>query len=209
MNIHSMRIIRILAVAMTLCVGSRAMAQSVEIDYNHPVKYYVGGVSVEGTHYFGQDQILQLTGLQKGMELTVPGDDISSIVNRLFLQRYFEDVAITIDHLSESGDSAYFKIKIVERPRVSDWTFTGVRSGEKKELLERLHLRRGCGVVFAGGLGFVILFGRGARGILCDFGMRLAHGSNLRKMTAALWPPNPRLKFNAVVMSAFLAVHGT
>lgn len=143
MNIHSMRIIRIMAFVVALCAGSRAMAQSVEIDYNHPVKYYVGGVSVEGTSYFSQEQILQLTGLQKGMELTVPGDDISSIVNRLFLQRYFEDVAVTIDHLNATGDSAFFKIKIVERPRVSEWTFTGVRSGEKKELLERLHLRRG------------------------------------------------------------------
>ncbi|MCR5003920.1 MAG: BamA/TamA family outer membrane protein [Bacteroidales bacterium] len=138
-----MRINRILAFAMALCTGTLAMAQSVEIDYNHPREYYVGGVTVEGTSYFDSSQIIQLTGLQKGMKVTVPGDDISSIVNRLWLQRFFEDVSVSIDHLNAAGDSAFFKISIVERPRVSKWTFSGVRSGEKKELLERLHLRRG------------------------------------------------------------------
>ena len=77
------------------------------------------------------------------MEVTVPSDDLSSIVTRLWMQRYFEDVALEIDHLSENGDSAYFKIRIEERPRVSRWLYTGVKKGEKKELEERLNLRRG------------------------------------------------------------------
>ena len=119
------------------------MAQGVEIDYNNPKKYVVGGVKVEGNNYFSPEQILQISGLQAGMEVTVPGEDISSIVNRLWLQSFFEDVAVVVDSLVPTRDTAYFKIAIIERPRVSRWTYSGVKSGEQKELEERLNLRRG------------------------------------------------------------------
>ena len=113
------------------------------MDYNNPKKYIVGGVKVEGNNYFSPDQIIQITGLQKGLEVTVPGEELSSIVNRLWHQRYFEDVAVVVDSLAPSRDTAFFKIAIIERPRVSRWTFSGVKSGEEKELQERLSLRRG------------------------------------------------------------------
>ena len=120
-----------------------AMAQGVEIDYNNPKKYVVGGVTVEGNNYFSPEQILQIAGLQSGMEVTVPGEEISSIVNRLWLQSFFEDVAVVVDSLVPTKDTAFFKVAIIERPRVSRWTYSGVRSGEQKELEERLNLRRG------------------------------------------------------------------
>jgi len=133
-------ILPLLALFLSTCL---VRAQGVEVDYNRPKKYLVGSVGVEGNHYFSEQQIIQLTGLQKGMEITVPGEDVSNIVKRLWLQRYFESVAMNIEGVSENGDSAYFKISIKERPRVSRWTYTGVKSGEKKDLMERLNLRRG------------------------------------------------------------------
>ena len=125
------------------CIALKAQDGTVEVDYTHPRKYIVGGVSVEGNSYFSARQIIQLTGMQKGMELTVPGEDVSGIVRRLWMQRFFEDVSLVIDHLSENADSAFFKIVIKERPRVSKWTFSGIKSGDKKEIQERLNLRRG------------------------------------------------------------------
>ena len=113
------------------------------IDYNNPKKYIVGGIEVEGNNYFPPQQIIQITGLQEGMEVTVPSEEMSAIVKRLWLQRYFEDVAVVVDSLVPTRDTAYFKIQIVERPRVSRWTFAGVKSGEQKELQDRLNLRRG------------------------------------------------------------------
>ena len=114
-----------------------------EVDYNRPVKYKVGGVSVDGNNYFSESQIISLTGLQKGMEVTVPSEELSGLVRRLGLQGYFEDVSMEIDHLSADRDSAFLKILVSERPRVSRWSFSGVKSGEKKDLQERLNLRRG------------------------------------------------------------------
>ena len=127
---------------LVLAAGS-AKAQEVEIDYNNPKNYVVGGVTVEGNNYFSPEQIIQISGLQKGLEVTVPSEEMSSIVNRLWLQRYFEDVAVVVDSLVPTLDTAYFKISIIERPRVSRWTFSGVRSGEEKEIRDRVNLKRG------------------------------------------------------------------
>ena len=125
------------------CLGLHAQTGAVEVDYNHPRKYYVAGVSVEGNSYFNSQQIISLSGLEKGSQLTVPSDDVSGIVRKLWLLRYFEDVSLEIDHLSADADSAYFRIRIKERPRVSRWSFSGIKSGDKKELQDRLNLRRG------------------------------------------------------------------
>ncbi len=142
-----MHLRRILCAALLLLGGTFLRAQNVrsdvEIDYNRPRKYIVGGVRVEGNRYFNENQILQLVGMQKGQEVTVPGEDITGIVKRLVGQRYFEDVSVEIDSLDRQADSAWFKIVLRERPRVSRWTYSGVKSGERKDLQDRLNLRPG------------------------------------------------------------------
>ena len=138
MNLKQMILLMLLTLA-----AIPAMAQGVEVDYNNPKKYIVGGVKVEGNNYFSPDQITQIAGMQPGMEVTVPSEELSSIVDRLWLQSFFEDVAIVVDSLVPTRDTAYFKIAIIERPRVSRWTYSGVKSGEQKEIEERVNLRRG------------------------------------------------------------------
>ena len=142
-----MMVRRIIHLVLLLATCATAFAQQkdggIEVDYNNPKKYIVGGVSVEGNKYFSSEQILQNTGLQKGMEVKVPSEELSSVVNRLWHQRFFEDVAVVIDSITPTRDTAFFKVRIIERPRVSRWTFSGVKSGEQKDLQERLNLRRG------------------------------------------------------------------
>ena len=138
-----MKIGRILTLLALLLAPALVRAQEVEVDYNHPQKYYVAGIEVEGNTYFADSQIISQTGLHTGMQVTVPGEDMSNVIRRLWLQRFFEDVSVEIDSLNATRDSAWFKITVLERPRMSRWTFTGVKSGERKDLEERLSLRRG------------------------------------------------------------------
>ena len=140
-----MRIGRILTLLALLLVPVLCLAQGtgVEVDYTHPRAYYIGGLSVTGNTYFNAQQIISQTGLRVGMAVEVPGEDISGAVRRLWLQRYFEDVEIVLDSLNASRDSAWFSINIKERPRVSRWSFSGVKSNERKDIEERLNLRRG------------------------------------------------------------------
>lgn len=138
-----MKKICIAAVMVLAMAPLRAQDNGVVVDYNNPRVYVVDSVAVEGNNYFSDQQIIQNSGLQKGMEVTVPGEDISSIVKRLWMQRFFDDVSVGIDSVGADGRSALFKIYIKERPRVSRWTFSGVRKGEEKDLMDRLSLRRG------------------------------------------------------------------
>lgn len=140
-----MRIGRILTLLALLLapVFCRAQETGVEVDYTHPRAYYVGGLSVTGNTYFSDQQIISQTGLREGMAVEVPGEELSAAVRRLWLQRFFEDVEIGIDSLNATRDSAWFSIRIKERPRVSRWSFSGVKSSERKDIEERLNLRRG------------------------------------------------------------------
>lgn len=143
-----MRFYKIFCVAVLMCSAvllSRAQGggAAYDVDYNRPKKFILGGVRTEGNTYLGREQILQLSGLREGMDITIPGDQASAIVNRLWQQRYFQNVSIEVDSLSSARDSVWLCIKIEERPRVSQWTYSGIRSGEKKEIEERTGLRRG------------------------------------------------------------------
>ena len=139
-----MKLFKSILLTILLTVPFAAFAQSdFEVDYTHPKKFVIGGMKVDGNSYFSDQQIIQQTGIRPGMSVNIPGDEISSIVNRLWQQRYFEDVAVSVDSLSASKDTAWLMISIVERPRVSRWTYTGVKPGEKKDLQERLNLRPG------------------------------------------------------------------
>ena len=126
-----------------LPLAAQEAGKGLTVDYNNPRKYVVGGIAVEGNKYINADQILKISGLQPGFEVTVPGEEFSAVVTRLWLQKYFEDVTMVIDSIAPSQDTAFFKIRVVERPRVSRWTFSGVKSGEQKELQDRLNLKRG------------------------------------------------------------------
>ena len=114
-----------------------------DVDYASPKEYLVGGVECEGLTYFSPQQIVQISGLRPGMKVTVPGDDMTGILKRIWMQRYFEDVSLSLDHFSEVGDSAYFKITVVERPRVSRFSFSGIKTSEQKDIRERLSLKMG------------------------------------------------------------------
>jgi outer membrane protein insertion porin family len=116
-------------------------ARTAVIDYNKPQDYIIGGVRVSGVKFIGEEQIISLTGLAVGDKITIPGEEVSSIVKRIWMQRFFSDVGLYIDSLSR--DTVYLNIHLQERPRVSRWEFQGVRSGEKSDLNERLKLRRG------------------------------------------------------------------
>lgn len=140
-----MKFIRIFCISLLagLCAAMVPASAQVEVDYARPREYKVGGVTVEGNTYISTTQIIGASGLFTGRTVRIPGEDVTSVIKRLTAKKYFEDVAVYADSLSADGDSVFFRIAVLERPRVSKYTYTGVRSGEKKELQDRLGLKSG------------------------------------------------------------------
>ena len=116
----------------------------VVVNYQKPSTYVVGGIEVEGVKYLSKDQLVSLTGLKVGDRIKVPSEELTAIVKRIWLQRYFENVGLYIDSLAPSRDTAFLKLSLQERPRVSKWSFRGVKNGEQSDLQDKLNLRRGA-----------------------------------------------------------------
>ena len=59
---------------MLLPLGFYAQdSKSVVVDYNNPKKYIIGDIKVTGAKFISPEQIISFTGLEKGMEITIPG----------------------------------------------------------------------------------------------------------------------------------------
>jgi len=114
-----------------------------DVDYSSPKTYVIGGVRVSGIKYLSEEQILSVTGLTKGEKITIPSLELSDILKRVWAQRYFSDAGFFIDSLSQNRDTVWLGLHLQERPRVSRWSFSGIRSGQKSDLTERLKLKRG------------------------------------------------------------------
>lgn len=145
MNFKKLYITALLCLCpLFLMAQEEKSSNGVVVNYEKPTNYIVGGVDVEGIKYLNKDQIIALTGLKVGQKVKVPSEELTAVVKRVWLQRYFENVAISIDSLVPTRDTAYFKLTLTERPRVSKWSFLGVKSGERSDLQEKLSLRRGA-----------------------------------------------------------------
>ena len=57
MRFEKMKYTGVCILSLLLLLPATAPAQDVVVDYNKPREYIVGGVSVEGCHYFSEQQI--------------------------------------------------------------------------------------------------------------------------------------------------------
>jgi outer membrane protein insertion porin family len=76
-----------------------------------------------------------------GDTITIPGEEFSRAARKLWSIRFFSDISITAKKIAD--DKIYLDIYLAERPRVSQWHFSGVKKGAKDDLVGRLNLRRG------------------------------------------------------------------
>lgn len=105
-----------------------------------PKRYYIRDINVHGVKYLNTDILKSSSGLIEGDSIYLPSDFISNAISRLWSQRVFSDVKIGA---SIEGDSLDLEVFLAERPRVYNWDFEGISKSKKKDLLEKLKLRRG------------------------------------------------------------------
>jgi len=110
-------------------------------DYSKPKEYEIGGITVEGIKYLDNNVLIMLSGLTVGERIRVPGDNITDALRKLWDQGLFEDVAIYATEIV--GDKIFLEIQLKERPRVSKFSFEGVRKGEADDIRSKINLTRG------------------------------------------------------------------
>ncbi|MEG2613129.1 MAG: outer membrane protein assembly factor BamA, partial [Alistipes sp.] len=105
-----------------------------------PKRYRLRDIHIQGVKYLNEGSIKSSAGLVTGDSIYLPSSFISNVINRLWGQRLFSDVKVgaTLD-----GEDAELEIFLKERPRVYSWNFEGITKSKKKDLQEKLKLRRG------------------------------------------------------------------
>ena len=110
-------------------------------DYSKPKEYEIGGITVDGVKYLDQNVLIMLSGLSVGQKVKIPGDPITDAIRKLWDQGLFEDVAIYATEIA--GNLVFLEIKLKERPRVSRFSFEGLRKGEADDIRTKINLTRG------------------------------------------------------------------
>lgn len=112
-----------------------------EIDYARPQKYEIGGVVVEGAKFVDASMLSMIAGLRVGETISIPGDEISNGIRKIWEQGLFEDVAINATDIV--GGKVFLQIVIKERPRVSKFSFKGIKKSEADDIRNKINLSRG------------------------------------------------------------------
>jgi len=103
--------------------------------------YHLRKVNIHGAKHINHDIIRSSSGLVPGDSIYLSGSFIQNAMMRLWSQRYFEDIQIgaTIE-----GDSVDLEVMLRERPRVMNWSVSGVSKNKSRDLIDEvLKLKRG------------------------------------------------------------------
>ena len=110
------------------------------IDWAKPKEYTVAIIEVESTET-DKNVIRLLSGISSGDKIQIPGDKISEAIKNLWKQGLFEDVQI---YLTKTiADQAFLKIVVVEKPKLSKFSFRGkVKKNDADEIRGKIRLVR-------------------------------------------------------------------
>lgn len=114
------------------------------IDYANPKEYEIGGVTVSGIQYLDPTVLILLTELQVGETITIPGEEITKAIEKLWEQGLFSEVKISLTKTIDN--KAFLDIYLQERPRLSKFSFTGVKRSEADDLRDQIKLIKGSQV---------------------------------------------------------------
>jgi len=115
--------------------------QNNPINYVEPTSFRIAGITVVGTEYTDPQAVKLFSGLQEGKEIMIPGDDIADAIRKLWKQKLFADIRISVAEFR--GTDAYLVIQLTEMPRLGSFSFPGTRKSEAENLREKINLISG------------------------------------------------------------------
>lgn len=115
--------------------------EQININYNSPREYVIGGISVTGVNYMDHNVIVMVSQLNVGDPIVVPGEDIAKAIENLWAQGFFTDVSIGVTSIQDN--QIFLDIELKERPRLTRFEFQGARRSDVTKLTEKLNLVRG------------------------------------------------------------------
>ncbi len=114
---------------------------SQDLSYEDGKKYILGGLEVTGLVSYNEQTVKTYTGLRVGQPITIPGEQISGVINKLWGLELFSGIDVYITDIK--GNDIFLELHIVERPTLTDVTFYGVKNRKVEELVKDTDLKKG------------------------------------------------------------------
>jgi len=128
-----------------VCFSHFSIAQislsEINIDYANPKEYFIGGIDVEGTKFLDNKTLIQLSKLEVGSKIMVPGDELTKASKILWQQGLFSNVQIKVKSIQ--SNTIFLTLFLEERPRLSKFKFNGLKRSEIDAIRDKIKLARG------------------------------------------------------------------
>lgn len=111
------------------------------VPFDQGKKYILAEVKVSGKISYNQQTIITFAGLEKGQEVTVPGEEISNAIKKLGKLGLFSDIDFFIN--KTKGDSIFLDLNINELPKLSEVKIVGVKKSKIEALIKDNGLTKG------------------------------------------------------------------
>ena len=132
-------------IKVVLCIilfGSIFQLQAQDkIPFDQGKKYILANVQVNGKISYNQQTVVTFAGLEKGQQITVPGEETSNAIKKLGKLGLFSDIDFYVNKVE--GDSIWLDLDIVELPKLSEVKFQGVKKGKTEGLIKDNELTKG------------------------------------------------------------------
>lgn len=106
-----------------------------------PKTYKIAGITVTGSKSFDPNLIISISGMAEGDAVQIPGTDaFSKAIAKLWKQNLVSYVQINLLRLD--GNDLYIEIELTERPRLLNFSFSGIKKGEREDLEGKVGLSK-------------------------------------------------------------------
>ena len=103
--------------------------------------YTIDTISVSGIKTFSDQTVISYSQLRKGQKIIIPGEKISSVVNKLWNLQLFSDINFYVTKID--GDRVGLEIEIEELPTLGEVKITGLKASKVDPLVDETELSPG------------------------------------------------------------------
>lgn len=131
-----------LLIALFLIISNAVLAQQNE--FNTGVKYTIEEITVSGNTNFSPQTVVTFSGLRKGEQVTIPGEQISNALKKLWKTNLFSSIDVYL--VKTEGNLAYLEINLNDLPELNEVTINGVKKSKVEGLITDNKLTKGVKV---------------------------------------------------------------
>ncbi|WP_432222351.1 BamA/OMP85 family outer membrane protein [Flavobacterium sp. TMP13] len=125
---------RVIVASVLVFSGFSQIKAQDRVPFDEGKKYILADVAIVGKISFNAQTVVTFSGLQKGQEITVPGEEISGAIKKLGKLGLFDEIAFYVNHIQ--NDSIYLDLEIVELPKLNEVKFVGVKKSKVDGLIK-------------------------------------------------------------------------